>query len=144
MRSFKLARIAAQAELLRLRRFAGRQVVRAALGAVALVFLMAFLASLHVIGYLALRMVVQPLVAAAIVAAVDLVIAIIFGLLALRNTPGRVEMEALQVREAAQKQMMEAAAATAVLGPLLRSLGVRKLYGLALAALTARYLGGRR
>ena len=48
------------------------------------------------------------------------------------------------MRLAAQHQMMEAAAMTAVVAPVLRSLGMRKVYGVALAALTARYLTGRR
>jgi hypothetical protein len=47
------------------------------------------------------------------------------------------------VRQTAQTQMLEAAALTTLVGPLLRLVGTRKVYGLALAALTARYLGGK-
>ncbi len=144
MRSFRLARIAAQAELLRLRHLLRRQAVRAALGAIALVFLLACLGALHVVSYLALRLRLDALTSAAIVAGADLLLALIFGGLALRDSPGRVEQEALLLRQTAQAQMMEAAAATIILGPVLRLLGVRKLYGLALAALTALYLGRRR
>ena len=86
---------------------------------------------------------VTPLQAVLIVAAVDLIIAIIFGLLAMRNSPSSLELEALRVRETAQQQMMEAAALTTLIGPMLRLVGTRKVYGLALAALTARYLGGK-
>lgn len=145
MRSLKLARVAAQAELLRLRRYGERQVGRVVIGAIAAVFLLACLACVHFAGYFALRRAdILPVWATLIVAGVDLLLALIFGLSALRNQPGRLEREALEVRLVAQQQMMETAAVTAVVGPVLRSLGVRKVYGLALAALTARYLGGRR
>jgi len=145
MRSLKLARIAAQAELLRLRRYGDRQVGRVVLAAIAVVFLLACLGTLHFAGYFALRRAdILPIWAALILAGVDLLLALILGLGALRNRPGRLEREALQVRLAAQHQMMETAAMTAVVAPVLRSLGMRKVYGLALAALTARYLTGRR
>lgn len=142
MRSVKLARLAAQAEILRLRRLLQRQVVRAILAAVAVVFLIGALVGLHVAAGMELSRYVAPLWATLIVAAVDLVIAIVLGLFALRNQPGSVEIEALRVRQTAQTQMMEAAALTTLVGPLLRLVGTRKVYGLALAALTARYLGG--
>ena len=54
MRSVKLARVAAQAEVLRLRRFARRQSVRAVMGVVAVVFLLGVLIALHVAGGMAL------------------------------------------------------------------------------------------
>lgn len=145
MRSLRLARVAAQAELLRLRHFARRQVVRAVLGAIALTFLLACLAAVHFAGYFALRRAhIAPVWDTLIVAGVDLLIGLIFLIAAASDTPGKVEHEALQVREAAQRQMMEAAAVSAVVGPVLRSLGVRKLYALALAGLTARFLGAAR
>lgn len=144
MRSIKLAQLGAQAELLRLRRFASRQAARAVVAVVAAVFAIATLTGLHVAAGIALAESVSPWLAALIVAAVDLVLAIILGLVALRDQPGNVEIEALRVRQMAQEQMMEAAALTTLVGPLLRMVGTRKVYGLALAALTARYLGGRR
>ena len=143
MRSVKLARLAAQAEMLRLRSLARRQGVRAVLAAVAVVFLLGTLIALHVAGGMELAQYVTPMQAVLIVAAVDLVLAIILGLLAMRNQPGSLELEALRVRQTAQTQMMEAAALTTLVGPLLRLVGTRKVYGLALAALTARYLGGK-
>ena len=144
MRSVTLARVAAQAELLRLRRLARRQAMRAAIATVAAVFLVAALIGCHVAAAMALTTYVQPIYAALIVAATDLVIAVILLLVAARNTPDDIEREALQVRLAAQEQMMEAAALATLIGPLLRLIGTRKVYGLALAALTARFLGGRR
>jgi hypothetical protein len=143
MRAFRLARVAAQAEVLRLRRFLRRQAVRAALGATAAVFLLGCLAWLHVTGYFALlRAGILPLWGSLILAGVDVVIGLFFGLLALRDSPGRVEREALEVRRTAQAEMTEAAAMTAVVGPLLRSLGLRRIYAVALAALMARFFGG--
>jgi hypothetical protein len=144
MRSVSLARVAAQAELLRLRRLARRQGMRAAFGAIAIVFLVAALVGCHVAAAMALTVYMQPIYAALIVAAIDLVIGVIFLLVAARDTPDAIEREALQVRLAAQEQMLEVAALTTLIGPLLRLIGTRKVYGLALAALTARYLGGRR
>jgi hypothetical protein len=144
MRSLRLARIAAQAELLRLRRLGRRQAMRAVMGAIALFFLVACLAALHFAIYFALQQVLAPVYAVLIVAGIDLVIAAFFGVLAMRDVPDRVEREALMVRQSAQQQLAEAAAMTAVVGPVLRAIGIRKVYGLALAALTARYLTGRR
>lgn len=144
MRAVNLAKVAAQAELLRWRRLAKRQAVRVALAVVGAFFLIATLVSLHVAGAMALALVVPPVYAALIVAALDLVIAVVFFVIASGSKPDRIEQEALQVRLAAQEQMLEAAALTSLIGPLLRMLGTRKVYGLALAALTARYLGGNR
>lgn len=126
MRALRLARVAAQAELLRLQRFARRQAVRAVLGAIALTFLLACLAAVHVAGFFALRRAaVTPAFAALIVAGVDLLIAVIFGLLAARNTPDRVESEALQVRRTAQRELMTAAATAASVAAVLRVLRAR-------------------
>ena len=143
MRVVRLARLAAQAEVLRLRRFARRQATRAALGATAAVFLLLCLAWLHVAGYFALlRTGILPLWASLVVAGVDVVIGLFFVVLALRDSPGPVEREALQVRRTAQAQIAEAAAMTAVVGPLLRSLGLRRITAVAVAALIARFFGG--
>jgi hypothetical protein len=144
MRTVELARVAAQAELLRIRRLGQRQVNRAIFAAVAAVFFVAMLAGLHVAGAMALTLYVPSIWAALIVAGVDLVIGLILILIAARDRPGEIEVEALRVRQVAQQQMMEAAALTTLIGPMLRLIGTRKVYGLALAALTARYLGGRR
>lgn len=145
MRSVRLAQVAAQAEWLRLRRMARRQAARVVFAAIALTFVLACLAAVHVAGFFALRRAdIAPIWCALIVAGVDLLIALVFLLVASRDSPGAVEREALQVRETAQAQLLETAALAGVAGPLLRTLGVRKVYALALAALTARYLGGLR
>ncbi len=144
MRNVSLARVAAQAEALRLRAFVNRNVVRAILAGIAVFFLIAAIVAGHIAGAMALTRYVDPLRATLIVGAVDLVIALVFGLIAATSKPSRIEIEALEVRRTAQAQLTEAVAMTALLGPLMRLVGGRKLYGLVLAGLTARYLGGRR
>jgi predicted histidine transporter YuiF (NhaC family) len=143
-RSVQLAKVAGQAELLRLRRRGRRIAVRAGFGVVATVFLLGALAAAHVAGAIELSQYVAPVWAVLIIAAIDLVIAIVLGILASRSAPDRIEREAQQVSEEARSQLMELATFTSLIGPALRMLGGRKTYGLALAALTARYLGSRR
>ena len=129
---------------MRLRRQARRQAMRAVLGVLALVFLLAGLAALHVAGYIALRRAFMPLSAVLIVAACDLAIALVFATLAARDRPDRLEREALQVREAAGREIMATATMASVVAPLLRAVGLHKLSGLATVALTAWYLGRAR
>ena len=105
MRSINLLRIAAEAELLRLRAMMARQGRRAAFGAIALVFGMAVLALAEIAGWQGLRLLVQPIPATLILLGINLVIAAVFGVLALRSVPGHTEREALQVR----RQALEAA-----------------------------------
>jgi hypothetical protein len=143
MRGMTLARVAAQAEILRWRQMARRQVTRAIMGLIAAIFAIACLAVLHFAAVMALeRTQIAPLWCVLIVAGADLLIALLFLIIAARDEPGRIELEALQVRAAAQSQMLEATAWTTLLAPAMRMLGTRKAYGLALAALTARYLSG--
>ena len=143
-RTLRLAKVAAQAEGLRLRRMATRQVTRGVYGAIAAVFAIALLAAAHVALYLWVYTYVTSLQAVGIVAAVDLVFAAIFGFLASRNTPDAVEVEALRVRETARAQLSDALTLTALVGPAFRMAAGRKIFSMALAAMTARYLAGRR
>src|SRR5262249_2847000 len=115
-----------------------------AFGAVAGIFALFAVAAFHVAGAVALANRFTALASVLIIAGVDLVIALVFGLLAARGSPGKIELEALHLRETAQAQLIETVALTSLIGPFLRLVGPRKVYGLALAALTARYLGGRR
>ena len=84
VRPLRLARVAAQAEVLVVRRQVAGIVRRAILGAVAVVFALGVLVIAHIIAYLALRQYAQfgPIPAAGIVLGVDLAFAIVFGLLA--------------------------------------------------------------
>ncbi len=144
MRTVSLAKVAAQAEILRLRRQGRRTAHRAAYGVVAGVFAIAALSAGHVAIVLGLMARFQPLVAVLIVGAGDLVLAVVLALVAARDAPDAIEREAQEVRQKALGQLGETLALTTVVAPALRLVGGRKAYGLALAALTAHYLGGRR
>lgn len=144
MRALRLARVVAEAEALRWRHLLRRQRTRVVLGAIAGMFGLACVAALHIAAGLALTRVLEPLYAVLVVAGVDLVIAAALGALAARDVPGAVEREALQLRETAQAEIVEAATATLVLAPMVRALGARKASGFALAAVLIRYLTRRR
>jgi cytochrome c biogenesis protein CcdA len=144
MRTVDLAKVAAKAEILRLQRQSRRTGFRAAYAIVAGTFMTAALAGAHVAIVLALMPHYETITAVLIVAAGDAVIAVVLGLMALRNVPGAIEREAAEVEHKALSELGEAAAIMALVGPALRLLGTRKAYGITLAALTARYLGGRR
>ena len=92
MRSINLLRIAAEAELLRLRAMVARQERRAQ----------------------ALRLYVASIAATLILLGVNLVIAAIFGLLAMRSSPGHAEQEALRVRQQALEAARGSLALTAI------------------------------
>lgn len=110
------------------------------MGVVAAIFAMCFLATAHFTGWLALVKVVSPLTAALIVLAIDLVIAGIFGLLATRSSPDRVEQEAIMVREQAKQQLAITAATAGAFAPVARMLGLRHVSGLLIGALATRFL----
>ncbi len=120
-RALRLAKVAAQAEGLRLRRLAHRTAYRGIYGAVAAVFAIAL-----------------------IVALVDIVLAAIFGVLASRSTPDSVELEATRVRDTARAQLTDALTMTALIGPAMRMAGTRKITSAAVGALAARYMMNRR
>ena len=117
MRTVRLARVAAQAELLLVKRIVTGIVRRAIYGAVAAVFALGLLAGLHVMAALALvdYAHMAPVAALAIVAGVDLVIVVIFGLLAAGEVKDPVIEEARRVRD----QSIEQARATLTLAALL-------------------------
>lgn len=144
MRTVSLARIAAQAEVLRLQRQGRRTAFRAALVLVAATFMTAALAAAHVAIVLALAPHFELLTAVLIVGAGDLVIAAVLGGIASIDRPDRIEREALEVKQKALLHLGETIAVAALVGPALRLIGTRKVYGIALAVLTARYLGGSR
>lgn len=116
MRSVELAKIAAAAEALRLRRLARRQAIRGALGVAGLLFGLAAFALLHVLAYDALIFLVSPWLAALIVLVVDLVIAGVLATLAINSAPDRIEREALEVRRQALAEAKRALTPMAVLG----------------------------
>jgi Putative Actinobacterial Holin-X, holin superfamily III len=122
MRPVSLARIAVEAEGVRLRAMATRIVTHAAYAAVALVFLLCALGFAHVAAWYAIGngLGLTPIATAGILGGLDLLIAIILALLARRSTPSRVEREALQVRREAVANLRSVVNVTQVALPLLR------------------------
>jgi hypothetical protein len=104
MRAPNLVKVAAQAEVLRIQHMVKRQGVRAALSLAALIFIVGALASANVAGWQVARMYVEPIYASLIMLGVNLLIGIIFGLLAARSSPSQHEREALEVRQRALRE----------------------------------------
>jgi len=130
MRPVRLARIAAEAESVRLRSKAQRTAVRIGMGVGALIFLFGVLVMVHITLWYVLRLYAQlnQAATAGILTGIDLVVAIIFGVLAMRSSPSHVEVEALEVRQRAVQSLVSTMAISTALVPALR-LGVRMLRG---------------
>jgi len=120
MRPLRLARIAAEAEGIRLRSRARRAMVRIALMILALALLLAAAAFGHVAAWFWLRQRWEPQVAALVLAGADAVLAFLVLLLAARSTDSRVEREALAVRQRAVESIAGTFAFSALAGQLLR------------------------
>jgi len=120
MRSLRLARIAAEAEGVRLRYSARRTAVRAVLGLVALGFLFGALVFCQIAAWYWLRASWDRPAAALILAGAELVLAAILALLAARSSPGRVELEALAVRRQALEGATSSLAFSTLATQLLR------------------------
>lgn len=138
MRAARLARVATEAEFLRIRHMLKRQGMRAAFGALAVVFALSTLVLLNLIGWQLLRLYVQPIYATLILLGINLAIAIMFAVLAARSLPTHAEREALRIRQDAL-QAAQGALAIATLVPL-----VGKLLRSSQAASSKRWLFGAR
>lgn len=101
MRSANLAKAALRAEILRYKYMAARQGKRAAFGMVGVVFAIGCLISLEIALWQIAAMYVLPIYATLIVLGINLVIAAVFGILAMRSSPGQGEIDALDVRNTA-------------------------------------------
>lgn len=101
MLPLRLARVALEAEGLRLNHRLRRTVISIAMGCVALALLMAALTFLHIGIWCWLRETLPGKYVAAILGGADVLLALVLVFLALRSTPGRVELEALQLRRRA-------------------------------------------
>ncbi len=101
LRPLRLARIAAEAEGVRLRHRAQRTAARVVYALVALVFLTGTLVFVHIAAWFWLRLSWERQYAALILAGADLVLALLLALLAARSSPDRIELEALAVRQRA-------------------------------------------
>jgi hypothetical protein len=120
VRAFRLARVAAEAEGLRLRERMRRTAMRAAFGIIAMGFLAGAVVFAHVAAWFWLRVAWEARHAALIVAGGDLVLAILLALLAARSSPSRVELEALAVRRRAIENVGSTLAFSALAMQLLR------------------------
>jgi hypothetical protein len=145
MRTLRLARVAADAEILLLRRRVLTAQRRAVFAGIAVAFGIGVLVLLHILAYIALLQYAHltPFFAVLIVAGVDLVFALLFGLLASGAMPDPVAEEAILLRDQSIAQMKTSLSATALLVPAGRLLGRKHIYALVLAGLTARFLGSR-
>ena len=114
MRIISLLKIAAEAEVLRLRATAERQGRRAALGAIALVFALGVLVLAEIAGWQVLRLYVASIAATVILLGANLIIAAVLGFFAARASPSRSELEALRVRRQALEAARGSLAFTAV------------------------------
>ena len=119
MRTLQLARIAAEAEALRLRHNARRTAIRAVLGLTALIFLLGGIVLCHVAAWSRLSMSWDTPAAALIIAGVDLAVAAVLGLLATRSSAGRIEAEALALRRRALDHVGTSLTLPALVTPLL-------------------------
>jgi len=124
MHPFRLARIAAEAEGVRLRGRATRFVTSAIFALIALFFVLAAVVFGHVAAWYAVRTALDQsfLTTTGIMGGGDLLLALVLGFLATRSSPSRVEVEALNVREKAIEGITGAVHVTQVLVPLLRIL----------------------
>jgi hypothetical protein len=124
MRPFRLARIAAEAESVRLHGMISRIVMRAVLAFVALLFLLGAMVFVHIAAWYEIRISLNQsyLATAGILGGADLVLAVVIGLLAARSSPSRVEIEALEVRRKAIEGLGSALTLGQMALPLLRLL----------------------
>jgi membrane-bound ClpP family serine protease len=101
MRSVNLMKVAIEAEILRYKSMAARQGRRAGFGVAALIFGLGFLITLEIAGWQTIRMYILPIYATLCVMGFNLLIAAAFAMVALRSSPSRAEIDALEVRKKA-------------------------------------------
>ena len=111
--------------MLRLRAMLGRQARRAAFGVSALIFTLIVLAIAEIAGWQTLRLHVTAIVAMLILLGINLVIAVVLGVLAARSSPSYTEREALRVRREALDGARGTLSITAAV-PLLRLVGRKR------------------
>jgi hypothetical protein len=118
MRTLRLARVAAEAEALLLRRRLRQTVIRAVLGAVAAVFLIGAVAMLHVYAWVRLVPEWGPAMTALALAGGDAVVAIVVALFALRTPADPIAISAVAVRDQAMNEMRNALTLGTLVKPL--------------------------
>jgi fatty acid desaturase len=144
VRLLSLARIAAEAEGVRLKALGKRQAMRGVFAAVASVFALLMLVMLEIAGFAFLEPLVGGGFAALIVAGVDLVLLAIFAALALRNTPGHAEREAARISRQARTQITDTLATYTLVAPAARAVAGSGMRGAVLSAIASQWFAGRR
>ena len=119
MRALQLARVAAEAEALRLRYTTRRNVVRAVLGVAALCFLLSAIILCHAAAWFRLTASWGEPIAALILAGADFVIAAALVLVAMRSSAGHIEADALALRRRALDHATSSLTVSALAMPLL-------------------------
>jgi hypothetical protein len=122
MRPVRLARIAAEAEGVRLRGMMTRIATRAIFAIVASIFVLGALTFGHIAAWYGIRVSLDQsfLATAGILGGFDLLVAIILLVLASRSSPSRTEIEALEVRRRALEGIGSALSLTQMVLPVLR------------------------
>jgi hypothetical protein len=131
MRPVRLARIAAEAEGVRLRGMMTRIATRVIFAVVAFLFVIGAVTFAHVAAWYGLRVGLEQsfLVTAGILGGADLLVGVVLLVLAARSAPSKVEVEALEVRRKAVAGMASTLSLAQLLVPLLRlgvNLGLRR------------------
>jgi hypothetical protein len=122
MNPVRLARIAAEAEGVRLRGLMTRLASRVIMGVIAFLFVLGAVVFAHIAAWLEIRadLDLTPLATAGILGGIDLLVAVILGLLASRSSPSRVEVDALDVRRRALQGISSTLSVGQMLIPVLR------------------------
>jgi hypothetical protein len=118
VRAPRLLRLAMQAEALRLRHQARRTLTRFVVVCFALALLLGTLTFGHVAAWFWLREHMAGQYVALIFAGIDLFVAMILAVLASRSSPGRLELEALEVR---RRALDDAAGSLSVMAMAIRA-----------------------
>ena len=128
MRPVRLARIAAEAEAVRWHAFAVRTAVRLVCVVVALLFVVGALTIGHIAAWYALRVDfgVEFYWSALALGGFDLAVALILLLIASRSGPGRVERDAVEVRQQAVAGILSTLNLVQIAVSLARILGGRR------------------
>lgn len=122
MRAYRLAHVAVEAEAIRWKSMAIRMATRVAFGLIAALFLLGVLIFVHIAAWSWLRgsFAFSAIGTAGILGGVDLLIAIILGVLAMRSSPSRSEQEALELRRRAVQNIGTALSVSQMAIPALR------------------------
>jgi hypothetical protein len=144
MRAVKLAKVAAQAERLRVQALVRRQVRRAVIGVAGTIFAVGALGSAHLVAWLSLLPAVGPLWASVVLLVFDLLVALGLGAVAFYSKPGEIESEAQRLKQQALGQMKLDLAMSALVPALGLFIGTKRARGgMLLAGLASRLMRRR-